>query len=43
VQLGTIGSSEALSVADICRKVPDDPQIAPSISESYVRHFWRGY
>ena len=39
VQFGTIDSSEAPSVADMCRKVPDDPQIAPSISESYIRHF----
>jgi hypothetical protein len=43
VQFGTSGSKDALSIADMCRSVPDDPQIAPSISESYIRRFWLGY
>lgn len=43
VQFGTTGSEDALSIADMCRDAPDDPQIASSISETYIRHFWRGY
>jgi anthranilate 1,2-dioxygenase large subunit len=43
VQLGSTGSAEALSVADMCRDIPDDLQAASSISEEYVRRFWRGY
>ena len=43
VQFGTAGSEDALSIADMCRDAPDDPQIASSISETYIRHFWRGY
>ena len=43
VQAGTAGSGDALSVADMCRDVPGDPQSASSISESYIRHFWNGY
>ena len=43
VQSGLAGSGEALSVADMCRDLPDDQQAASSISEAYVRNFWRGY
>ena len=43
VQFGTAGSGDAMSMADMCRDVPNDPQIASGISETYVRRFWRGY
>ncbi len=43
VQAGSAGSGDALAVADMCRDVADDPQNASSISESYIRRFWRGY
>jgi anthranilate 1,2-dioxygenase large subunit len=43
VQSGTAGSGEALSIADMCRDLPDELQTASSISEAYVRRFWRGY
>ena len=43
VQFGTAGSGDAMSMADMCRDVPSDPQIASGISETYVRRFWRGY
>ncbi|HVN90926.1 MAG TPA: Rieske 2Fe-2S domain-containing protein [Candidatus Binataceae bacterium] len=43
VQEGTAGSGEAMAVVDMCRDAIDDPQNASSISESYIRRFWRGY
>jgi anthranilate 1,2-dioxygenase large subunit len=43
VQRGSAGSADALSVADMCRDIPDDLQAASSISEEYVRRFWQGY
>jgi anthranilate 1,2-dioxygenase large subunit len=43
VQFGTAGGGDAMSMADMCRDVPNDPQIASGISETYVRRLWRGY
>jgi anthranilate 1,2-dioxygenase large subunit len=42
VQLGTAGRGDALSMADMCRDVPNDPQTASGISDTYIRRFWRG-
>ena len=43
VQSGTAGSSDALSLAEMGRDLPDDQQIRSSIAESQVRSFRRGY
>jgi anthranilate 1,2-dioxygenase large subunit len=43
VRFGSAGSDDAVSVVDMGRDAPDEAQNASVITESRVRHFWRGY
>jgi len=43
VRFGSAGSDDAMSVVDMGRDAPDEAQNASVITESRVRHFWRGY
>jgi anthranilate 1,2-dioxygenase large subunit len=43
VRVGTTGGSGALSVADMGKDAPDKEHTMSTISENWVRSFWRGY